>query len=103
MPSILTAFGYHYFFYSNEGEPLEPVHIHVSKGNGPNTAKFWINSDGSCEMESNPEHIPSNDLRKIKKTIELYADNIVSEWKRFFQTQAVFHDGPVKGNDEECL
>ncbi|MCP4109321.1 MAG: DUF4160 domain-containing protein [Desulfobacteraceae bacterium] len=32
--------GYRFFFYSNEGNPLEPLHIHVRKGEA--VAKFWI-------------------------------------------------------------
>lgn len=32
--------GYRFFFYSNEGNPREPVHIHVR--NGPKEAKLWL-------------------------------------------------------------
>ncbi|MFB2866512.1 DUF4160 domain-containing protein [Aeromonas sp. MdU4] len=31
MPVILRINGYRFFFYSNEGDPQEPVHVHVSK------------------------------------------------------------------------
>ncbi|WP_248843036.1 DUF4160 domain-containing protein [Comamonas thiooxydans] len=30
MPVILRYQGFKLFFYSNEGNPLEPAHIHVS-------------------------------------------------------------------------
>ena len=40
MPVILRHKGFRFFFFSNEGEPLEPVHIHVRKGEC--VAKFWI-------------------------------------------------------------
>ena len=33
--------GYRFHFYSNEGEPREPVHVHVTKDRA--TAKFWLN------------------------------------------------------------
>lgn len=29
MPVILRFKGYIFFFYSNEGNPLEPAHIHI--------------------------------------------------------------------------
>ncbi|OIP87583.1 MAG: hypothetical protein AUK37_01265 [Rhodobacterales bacterium CG2_30_65_12] len=32
--------GFRFFFYSNEGSPLEPVHIHVINAEGE--AKFWV-------------------------------------------------------------
>lgn len=31
MPVILRINGFRFFFYSNEGNPLEPAHIHVMK------------------------------------------------------------------------
>ncbi|MDU6925192.1 DUF4160 domain-containing protein [Franconibacter helveticus 513] len=40
MPVILRLRGYAFFFYSNEGKPQEPAHIHVRK-NGAE-AKFWL-------------------------------------------------------------
>lgn len=38
MPEIFRAFGFVFFFYSNEGQ--EPIHVHVRKAGG--FAKFWI-------------------------------------------------------------
>jgi hypothetical protein len=32
--------GYRFFFYSNEGLPPEPLHIHARKGEA--VAKFWL-------------------------------------------------------------
>jgi hypothetical protein len=40
MPVIFRHKGYRFFFFSNEGIPLEPCHIHVRKGSA--VAKFWI-------------------------------------------------------------
>ena len=48
MPDALEkAYGYHIYFWSNENEPLEPLHIHISKTPHPNATKYWILSDGS--------------------------------------------------------
>ena len=32
MPLVLRIERYCVFFWANEGEPLEPVHVHVSEG-----------------------------------------------------------------------
>ncbi|MFH0907956.1 MAG: DUF4160 domain-containing protein, partial [bacterium] len=43
MPIVFRYKGYRFFFYSNEGEPGEPLHIHVRKGEA--TAKIWLQPD----------------------------------------------------------
>lgn len=40
MPIVFRHRGYRFFFYSNEGDPLEPLHIHVRKDTA--VAKFWL-------------------------------------------------------------
>jgi paraquat-inducible protein B len=40
MPVILRLEGYSFLFYSNEGTPREPAHIHVRKAR--DEAKFWL-------------------------------------------------------------
>ena len=34
MPTVFRHLGFRFFFYSNEGNPLEPVHIHVMNAEG---------------------------------------------------------------------
>ena len=43
MPTIFRRDGYRFFFFSDEGDPREPPHVHVRKGGGD--AKFWLNPD----------------------------------------------------------
>ncbi len=40
MPVVFRHKGYRFFFYSNEGDPREPLHIHVRRGDA--VAKFWL-------------------------------------------------------------
>jgi hypothetical protein len=40
MPFVFCSGKLKFFFYSNEGDPREPVHIHVRSG-GAN-AKIWL-------------------------------------------------------------
>ncbi len=41
MPVVFRERGFRFFFYSNEGSPREPVHIHVEKDGVE--AKFRLN------------------------------------------------------------
>lgn len=40
MPEVFRSGSLKFFFYSNEGDPREPIHIHV-RGPGAN-AKIWL-------------------------------------------------------------
>lgn len=40
MPTIFRYKGYRFFFFSNEGFPPEPPHVHVRQGE--RVAKFWL-------------------------------------------------------------
>ncbi len=40
MPTIFRYRGFRFFFYSNEGSPREPLHVHVLGEGGE--AKFWL-------------------------------------------------------------
>ena len=39
MPTILRRDGFRIFFFSNEGDPREPAHVHVRRG--AEDAKIW--------------------------------------------------------------
>lgn len=43
MPVVLRYEGFRFFFYSNEGDPLEPAHIHVRAAG--KEAKFWLSPE----------------------------------------------------------
>lgn len=40
MPVVFRYKGFRFFFYSNEGNPREPVHVHVRAGG--DEAKIWL-------------------------------------------------------------
>lgn len=69
--------GYRFFFFSNEGEPLEPIHIHVRKGGS--VAKFWIDPL-ICVAES--YGFPSSELNNLAKIIEQNKDLIERSWSK---------------------
>ena len=41
MPIVFRVGDFKFFFYSNEGNPREPLHIHVRKDDCE--AKIWLN------------------------------------------------------------
>lgn len=92
MPRCFTVYGYIVFFWSNENESLEPVHVHVAKRISKNSTKIWILSDGSAQLEEDSSRIPSNDLRRVMRVIEAYSDMIVAKWESYFGEKAKFRD-----------
>ena len=57
MPVVLRKDGLSYFFFSNEGSPREPPHIHI-RGGGRD-AKVWLQPDVSAadSYGFNPERL----------------------------------------------
>ncbi len=45
MPTIFHYDGFRFFFYSNEGDPREPMHVHVMKDGCE--VKFWLDAEVS--------------------------------------------------------
>lgn len=79
MPVILRYKGYGFFFFSNEGEPLEPIHIHIRKGKS--VAKFWIDP---LIRVADSYGFSSSELNNLAKTIEQNKDLIERSWNKHF-------------------
>jgi len=60
MPVVFRRDGYRFFFFSNEGDPREPMHVHVRKGE--KQAKVWVEPSISVAEAYN---MTSGELRKI--------------------------------------
>ena len=43
MPLVFRQAGQRFHFFSNEGDPREPAHVHVDGPDG--RAKFWLNPE----------------------------------------------------------
>lgn len=49
MPQVFKIGSYWVYFWTNEGRPLEPIHVHVAAGGPtPNGTKIWITKTGKC-------------------------------------------------------
>ena len=77
MPEIFRFFGYSFFFYSREHEP---IHVHVEGADG--FAKYEYNGEKLELRESSG--IKTGDLKKIKFVIDDNADIIVARWNEYF-------------------
>jgi hypothetical protein len=71
---VEKAYGYHIYFWSNEGEPLEPLHFHISHIPHQNATKVWILKDGTLKIENNNDDVPNKILKldlqsKCNKTV----------------------------------
>ena len=76
---------YWVYFWANENEPLEPVHVHVSQGSpSENATKIWITRRGKCLLCHNKSRIPSAVLGNIMAIIEARSDEVLDKWQRFF-------------------
>jgi hypothetical protein len=79
MPVVFRDKGLRYFFYSNEGYPREPAHIHV-KGDGCD-AKIWIDpAVAICDSYG----FNSRDLGDILQVVEARRGQILKAWNDHF-------------------
>lgn len=86
MPQIFKIGSYWVYFWSDENEPLEPVHVHVSEGRPvPNGTKFWITRSGKCILVHNKSKISRPVLNQIIRVIEARSEDIIKCWIEHFE------------------
>lgn len=85
MPQVFRIGSYWVYFWSNENDPLEPIHVHVSEGT-PNASatKIWITKAGKCYLCHNNSKIPSKVLRNIMDIIEARSKEVIDKWYGYF-------------------
>ncbi len=85
MPQVFKIGPYLVYFWANESDPLEPVHVHISTGTPSASAtKVWITKAGKCLLCNNNSKIPAHVLRNIMSIIEARSAEVVAKWERFF-------------------
>ena len=85
MPQIFRIGAYVIYFWSNENEPLEPIHVHVAEVR-PNEkgTKVWILKSGKCLLGNNNSDIPQKKLKEIMRMIEANSEDIKEKWLDYF-------------------
>jgi len=91
MPQVFKIGSYWVYFWSNEGMPLEPVHVHVAEGSPvPNATKIWITRTGKCYLCNNDSHIPATALKNIMRIIEARSEEVLQKWGSYFEETIFF-------------
>ena len=85
MPKIFEYFGFIFFFYSNEHEP---IHVHVLKGELAMVFELILMNGELIEIRRrNATGHPSlteKDIRTVEDFIHAYYKRIVKKWMDFF-------------------
>ena len=85
MPQVFKIGSLWVCFWSNESDPLESVHVHVTQGRpGDNATKIWITKAGKCLVCNNNSDIPPTTLRNIVRIIEARSTEVVAKCEEHF-------------------
>jgi hypothetical protein len=79
MPEVFRERGFRFFFYSNEGSPREPLHVHVEKGNVE--AKYWLKPTVRVAYNDGYD---ARTLRELQRLVEANENRIVRAWNEHF-------------------
>lgn len=81
MPQIFKIGSYVVYFWMNENDPLEPIHVHVAEGvPTSNATKIWITRTGKCLLCNNVSKISPKKLNYIQRVIEARSKDIIQKW-----------------------
>ncbi len=79
MPVLLRIDGLRFLFYSNEGSPREPPHIHVLQGR--DEARFWLTPEVSLAYN---DGFDTRKLNGIRILVERNRERPGDEWHGYF-------------------
>ena len=79
MPVVFRYKGYAFFFYSNEGDPREPLHIHARKGES--LAKFWLSP---LPEVAESYKLSAHELRELLDVAVQHKEEIERYWNEYF-------------------
>lgn len=79
MPLVFRHRGFRFHFFSNEGNPREPVHVHVTKDGID--AKFWLWPQTVLAYN---DGFDAKTLRELAQVAAARRREIMNAWNRFF-------------------
>ena len=79
MPVVFRYKGFRFFFYSNEGSPREPLHVHVLGGGGD--AKFWLKPQVHL---ADSDGLDARTLKELLGVVEQNGNLIERTWNEHF-------------------
>lgn len=85
MPKIFEYFGFIFYFYSNEHEP---IHVHVKHGDHESVFELIMMNGVLSEIRVREKQgalpLTSKDKSTAEMFIRKYSKNIIDKWVRFF-------------------
>ena len=79
MPVVFRWNGYRFHFFANEGDPREPVHIHISRAGA--TAKFWLSPEVELTYNRN---FDARTIKLLQEVAEQRRSELEEAWHDFF-------------------
>jgi len=79
MPVVLRYKGFRFFFYSNEGNPREPLHVHVRSGG--DEAKLWLEPEVRVAVSYG---FAAGTLRELVEVVQANREMIERAWHDYF-------------------
>ena len=79
MPTVFRCGEFRFYFFSNEGDPREPIHIHVRGAGGE--AKYWVEPDIVLARSNG---FDARTLRRLAALVNDHSEIIQESWHEHF-------------------
>lgn len=79
MPVVLRDRGFRLYFYANEGNPLEPPHVHAERGDAE--AKVWLQPEVKLAYN---DGFSAAALRDVLELVTVNRSRLEQAWHEFF-------------------
>ena len=79
MPVVFRSDGYRLFFFSNEGDPREPPHVHVRRGG--DEAKIWLDPEVAVAVSYG---FNASELNALMRIVREARSQILRAWHEHF-------------------
>ncbi len=79
MPVVFRHLGIRFYFFSNEGSPREPIHIHAERADAE--AKLWMNPEVRMAESFGFSRREQADLVRL---VEARREEITGAWHEYF-------------------
>lgn len=97
MPKIFEYFGFVFYFYSNEHEP---IHVHVMHGGKESIFDLIMMNGELSELrvreKKSEEPLSEKDKRTAEDFIRKYYKNIIDKWVKFFVLKQAIRSTHIK-------
>ena len=97
MPKIFEYFGFVFFFYSNEHEP---IHVHVTHKGCQSIFELIMDNGILTEIrvreKAGEEPLSSKDQKTAEEFIRKYSKNIITKWIKFFVLRQAVKSTTIK-------